>query len=110
MSKQRNTIVGEYLERVSWQVLDSHRRVLREMIHGYAGVHALYKGEKPYYVGLASNLMNQVNHHLRDRHRRKWDRFSVCLTDDDHIRPLEALLLRIVDPPGNRVKGHLPRA
>jgi hypothetical protein len=30
--------------------------------------------------------------------------------DDDHIRPLEALVLRVVDPSGNRVKGRLKGA
>jgi hypothetical protein len=96
------------LERVSWRVLDTYRPVIRRLIRGHAGVYALYKGEKLYYVGLASNLMGRVNHHLKDRHTGKWERFSVYLTtDDDHIRPLEALVLRVVDPSGNRVKGRL---
>ena len=108
MKRNDNAIVREFLERASWQVLDRFRPILRSMICGHAGVYALYKGEKLYYVGLASNLMRRVDHHLKDRHRGKWDRFSVYLTtDNDHIRPLEALVLRIVDPSGNRVKGKL---
>jgi hypothetical protein len=108
MKRRENGIVGEYLERVSWKVLDRFRPILKSVIRGHAGVYALYKGEKLYYVGLASNLMGRVNHHLKDRHKAKWDRFSVYLTTaDEHIRPLEALVLRIVDPSGNRVKGHL---
>lgn len=107
-STRVNGIVSEYLERVSWKVLEKYRPVLQSLIRGHAGVYALYKAEKLYYVGLASNLMGRVNHHLKDRHKAKWDRFSVYLTiDDDHIRPLEALVLRIVDPSGNRVKGRL---
>jgi Restriction Enzyme Adenine Methylase Associated len=108
LRKGANSFVREYLERVSWKVLDAYRPVIRGMIRGHAGVYALYKGEKLYYVGLASNLMSRVNHHLKDRHKGKWERFSVYLTtDDDHIRPLEALVLRVVDPSGNRVKGRL---
>jgi len=104
-------LVREYLERVSWRLLERHRPIIRTMIRGHAGVYALYKGDKLYYVGLASNLMGRVNHHLKDRHRGKWDRFSVYLTTDDaHIRPLEALVLRVVDPTGNRVKGRLTGA
>jgi len=81
------------------------------MIRGHAGVYALYKGEKLYYVGLATNLMGRVNHHLKDRHEGKWDRFSVYLTNENAlIRPLEALMLRVVNPPGNRVKGRLAGA
>ena len=101
-------IVRQHLERVSWQVLDAYRDLLQSMIRGHAGVYALYKGERLYYVGLAKNLMGRVNHHLRDRHAKRWDRFSVYLTvEDDHIRSLEALVLRIAQPTGNRVSGKL---
>jgi hypothetical protein len=78
------------------------------MIHGQAGVYALYKGEKLYYVGLATNLMTHVKHHLKDRHHNKWDRFSVYLTTGfSHIKPLESLVLRVMNPPGNHVSGRL---
>lgn len=111
MAKRKNGFVREYLERVSWKVLEKHRATLRSMIRGHAGVYALYRGEKLYYVGLASNLMSRVNHHLRDRHQGKWDRFSVYLVvDDGHIRPIESLILRVINPSGNRVKGRLAGA
>jgi hypothetical protein len=101
-------IVRAYVERISWRVLDQWRPIVAGLIKGHAGVYALYKVDKLYYVGLASNLMGRVNHHLKDRHKGKWDRFSVYLTvDDDHIRSLEALLLRIVDLKGNKQKGRL---
>jgi hypothetical protein len=103
--------VREFLERVNGKVLDEYRATIKQLIHGHAGVYALYKGEKLYYVGLARNLMSRVNTHLKDRHTRKWDRFSVYLTtENNHIRPLEALLLRIVSPEGNRVGGKLAGA
>lgn len=105
---KQNAIVREYLERVSWQVLDQYRPIVRDLIRGHSGVYALYRKEQLYYVGLARNLMGRVAHHLKDRHSKRWDRFSVYLTaDNEHIRPLEALLLRIIDPGGNRVKGRL---
>ena len=111
MRRKPNGFVKSYLERVSWQVLDKFRPIVREMTRGHAGVYALYKGDKLYYVGLASNLMGRVNAHLRDRHKAKWDRFSVYLTAvDDHIRPLEALMLRVINPKGNKVRGRLAGA
>jgi Restriction Enzyme Adenine Methylase Associated len=59
-------------------------------------------------LGLANNLMARVNHHLKDRHKGKWDRFSVYLTnDDEHIKPLESLMLRVINPQGNKVSGRL---
>lgn len=111
MKRTAKSFVREYLERVSWRVLEKYRPIVRDMIRGHAGIYSLYKGDKLYYVGLASNLMGRVNHHLKDRHQGKWDRFSVYLTTDDaHMRPLEALVLRVVDPSGNRVKGRLAGA
>jgi len=101
MKRKSKGFVREYLERVSWRVLEKHRPTVRAMIRGHSGIYALYKGDKLYYVGLANNLMGRVNNHLKDRHKGKWDRFSVYLTTDDaHMRPLEALVLRVVDPHG----------
>jgi hypothetical protein len=102
----------EYLERVSGKLLeDEYRAVIAGLIRGHAGVYALYKGERLYYVGLATNLLGRVGQHLKDRHAKKWDRFSVYLAAaDEHIKPLESLLLRIALPKGNRVKGGLPGA
>jgi hypothetical protein len=113
MAKKPDTLVSEFLERVGGEVLanEHYRKIVASMIRGHAGVYALYKNDRLYYVGLATNLMGRVKHHLRDRHAQKWDRFSVYLTTiGDHIKPLESLLLRIVDPKGNRVKGKLPGA
>lgn len=102
----------QYLERVSGRLLeDEYRHVITKMIRGHAGVYALYKGERLYYVGLASNLMGRVKQHLKDRHAKRWDKFSVYLAAaNEHIKPLESLLLRIALPVGNRVKGRLPGA
>lgn len=111
MKLTKEALVSEYLERVGGDVLESDhfRSIVAGMIRGHAGVYALYKDERLYYVGLASNLMGRVKHHLKDRHARKWNRFSVYLTNkDEHIKPIESLLLRIINPPGNRVKGRLP--
>jgi hypothetical protein len=102
----------EYLERVSGKLLEAeYRQVIAGMIRGHAGIYALYKGDRLYYVGLAKNLMGRVNQHLKDRHARRWDRFSVYLASEDQpIKPLESLLLRIALPSGNRVRGRLPGA
>jgi hypothetical protein len=109
--KAKDILVREYLERVGGDVLegDHYRSILAEMIRGHAGVYALYKDERLYYVGLATNLMNRVKHHLKDRHMGKWNRFSVYLTTTgEHTKPIESLLLRIINPAGNRVRGRLP--
>jgi len=101
----------QYLEGVSWRVMEAYPELVRRLIRGRSGVYALYRKEKLYYVGLASNLMGRIKGHLRDRHKGLWDRFSVYLTSDaEHIKELESLLLRIVAPKGNRVRGKFGRA
>jgi Restriction Enzyme Adenine Methylase Associated len=109
---RKQTLFTEYLEHVSGKLLeDQYRAVIAKLIKGHAGIYALYKGERLYYIGLASNLMRRVRHHLKDRHAKRWDRFSVYLAvRNEHIKPLESLLLRIALPTGNRVKGRLPNA
>lgn len=109
--KPKDTLVREYLEAVGGVVLedDHYRSILASMIRGHAGVYALYKDERLYYVGLATNLMNRVKHHLKDKHAGKWNRFSVYLTTTgEHTKPIESLLLRIANPVGNSVRGKLP--
>jgi hypothetical protein len=55
--------------------------------------------------------MSRLRQHLRDKHRRAWDRFSVYMTVRiEHTKELESLLLRIVDPSGNRQGGRFVRA
>jgi hypothetical protein len=105
MSK-RNRLLLQHLEDISWRILDDYPEVIRDMIRGRSGIYALYRRGKLYYVGLARNLMARLSQHLKDRHGGSWDRFSVYLTkQDDHMKELEALLLRIVNPAGNRQGG-----
>jgi hypothetical protein len=98
----------EHMENVSWRVLQDYPKVARDLIRGRHGIYALFRREKLYYVGLASSLMNRVKGHLKDRHHGAWDRFSVYLTTtSDHMRELEALIVRIASPPSNRQTGRL---
>ena len=51
MRKRRKAqIVRAYLERASWRMLQEWRPIVARMIKGHAGIYALYKGEKLYYV------------------------------------------------------------
>lgn len=108
MQYRKTPIVCQHLERTSSDILENYKEIIREYIKGKQGVYALYKKNKLYYVGLASNLMGRLNRHLKDRHQQKWDRFSIYLMKNDkYMKELESLLLRIADPTGNRVKGKL---
>lgn len=105
MAKRPTHLVIQHADLMSRKILEEHQDVVREYVKGKVGVYALYKKSKLYYVGLASNLRSRLKAHLRDRHGDAWDAFSIYLTTtDDHLRELEALVLRITMPKGNRSK------
>jgi len=115
----RSIVVG-HLEKISSGIFDQHRKLIAfdqhrkliaEMMEGHYGVYALYRREKLYYVGLGTDLRKRINQHLKDRHKGKWTHFSLyILRKADHLREIEALVLRIADPTGNYVKGKLRRS
>ena len=103
---KRTPLVCQQLENISREALGKYQDIIRQYVRRRHGVYALYRRGKLHYVGLASNLRSRLRHHLRDRHQDSWDRFSVYLTiGDTHLKELEALILRIVKPAGNKVKG-----
>lgn len=103
---KRSSLVCQHLENISRDALEKYQDVIRGYVRGRQGVYALYRRDKLYYVGLASNLRMRLSHHLRNQHGDSWDRFSVYLTiSDSHLRELESLILRIVKPRGNSQKG-----
>ena len=103
---KRAQLVSQHLENISSEALDKYQDVVRSYVRGRQGIYALYRRNKLYYVGLASNLRNRLKHHLRDRHKGIWDRFSVYLTiGDSHLKELESLILRTVKPQGNTQTG-----
>ena len=62
-------------------------------------------------MDLASDLRSRMKQHLRDTHATSWDVFSLYLTNGDaHMREIEALVLRIAAPKGNKQRGRLAGA
>lgn len=91
--------------------MEKYQDIIKNYVRGRHGIYALFKKNRLYYVGLASNLRNRLKHHLKDRHAQTWDRFSVYLTiKDEHLHELEALVLRIAAPKGNRQSGKFIRS
>src|SRR2546426_7737678 len=108
---KRSPLVCQHLEKISRSALEKYQDSIREFVRKRHGVYALYRRGRLYYVGLASNLRNRLRGHLKGRHAKYWDRFSVYLTiGDSHIKELESLLLRITDPPGNKQAGKFARS
>jgi len=104
-------VVVSHLEDISGSALDKYQAQIRQLIKGRSGIYALYRNQNLYYVGLATNLMSRLKQHLRDHHKKKWTRFSVYVTgNDDHMKELESLLLRIVNPRGNKQSGKIAKS
>jgi GIY-YIG catalytic domain len=84
-----------------------YRDALRKKDRGH-GIYVLYKNDQVYYVGLSkSSLRSRIRSHAtRDRHKGKWDTFSFYqIGRSKYIKDIESLLLRIIHPTGNKVKG-----
>jgi len=102
-------LVVQHVENMSRKLLESHHGLVREYIRGRVGIYALYKNRQLYYVGLASDLRSRLKTHFRDRHGEAWDTFSIYLTETaDHLRELEALMIRVAKPKGNRSTTNFP--
>jgi predicted GIY-YIG superfamily endonuclease len=111
MRIKRQPLVCQFLEHASSQVLETHGSHLRDLVGRSHGVYSLYKRDRLYYVGLASNLRGRLDQHLRDRHKGLWDNFSVYLTlDSGFMKELESLVLRIAKPAGNKQRGKFTKA
>lgn len=105
MPKVKGLIVG-HLEKVERSILKAHKDVVKRYVKGKHGLYALYKKDKLYYVGLAIDLPKRIAHHLKDRHRHTWDRFSLyVIKDASYLKEMESLFLRIYKPKGNATKG-----
>ena len=105
--KSRPIVIG-HLEKVSRGIFGKYQKQITGMIKNYYGVYALYRRNNLYYIGLAANLKNRIKTHLKDKHGTSWSHFSLYIFQkDNHIRELEALLLRIAYPEGNKQRGKL---
>ena len=109
--KRNAQLVCQHLENISREALEEYQDIIRQYVRGRQGIYALFRRGKLYYVGLATNLRTRLTQHLRDRHASSWDRFSIYLTiGDQHLRELEALILRTVKPAGNKQTGKFAKS
>ena len=111
MAKLRRHLVAQYLENVSREMLAKYPEIIRDFARNRNGIYALYRKDRLYYLGLATNLRQRLKQHLHDQHGDTWDRFSLYLTaDDQHLHEIESLFLRISKPRGNTITPRLVAA
>jgi hypothetical protein len=100
------TLVSGYVERISSAVFDLYHDEITRLVGKQHGVYALFKKNRLYYVGLARDLRGRVKLHLKDKHAKKWDSFSLYLVRNvEYLKELEALVLHIAEPQGNVQRG-----
>lgn len=96
-------IITKKLQNIGISALENYSFLLTELIAGQPGIYALYKGDDLYYLGKAVNLKRRLSQHLKDRHYKKWDKFSLFIVNNEkHIDDLESLLVTVCEPNGNR--------
>ena len=105
--KSRPIVIG-HLEKISSGVFERYPEQITGLTEGTQGVYALYRRQKLYYIGLASDLKRRIKWHLKDKHKGKWDRFSLyIIRKTDQIREVESVVVRIAEPRGNKQRGRL---
>lgn len=108
----KGALIKGMSKRLSSDLLDDplFRNSLKNTLKGYAGIYGLYRGQKLYYTGLTGNLLARIKWHQKDRHKNKWDHFVIFrIQRIRYLKDIETLILHLVEPPGNRVKGKLPK-
>ena len=72
---RRSQLVCQHLENISSEALDKYQGDVRNYVRGRQGIYALYRRNKLYYVGLASDLRNSVKSSCdnRQRARLSWE-------------------------------------
>ncbi|MBI5779186.1 MAG: GIY-YIG nuclease family protein [Planctomycetes bacterium] len=102
---RKRPLISHSLENISKNVFKNYSSQITDLIGTSPGVYALYDDMGLYYVGKSTDLRERVNHHLKDRHKASWTNFSLyLLRDERHVNEMEALLIRIASPKGNRTR------
>ena len=97
--RKTKSIIEGYLEKIGQKVFTNYKSVITELIKGRQGIYALYKNDRLYYVGLASNLKRRIKDHLNNKHKGQWTHFSLyIIREHDHIKEIESMILDIADP------------
>jgi len=84
---RREALVFAHLEGVSRDLLVEHRDIVRQFIGRNAGIYALYRKNRLYYVGLASALRHSP---LRARQESSWKPVGSFFNLSDNQRSAPA--------------------
>ena len=104
----KGKIIKNHQDFISIDNAEAWQEIPRRKEQG-SGIYALYNNYGLYYVGLTSgSLRYRIRKHTRDRHAGKWNRYSwYQIKKVGHVKDIETILLRLTNPPGNKIKGRV---
>jgi len=106
----RGSLIKEVVEHLHFESFEFLEEAINDTMKGKPGIYALYDKKKLYYVGLSIDLKKRVKEHTEDGHAKKWNNFSIYIINKTKfLKDVETILLRVIDPPGNTVKGKIPK-
>ena len=104
--KKRGNLIKHYLQEVKSTSFGAIGPQIKKILRGQPGIYALYKRDKLYYVGLASDLYWRLKNHTWNRHKNKWDKFTAfIIAKGRYLKDIETMLHTISEPPANVWKG-----
>ena len=107
---ERGSLIKEVVEHLHFESFEFLEEAINDMMKGKPGIYALYDNKKLYYVGLSIDLKKRVKEHTEDGHAKKWNNFSIYIINKTKfLKDIETILLRVINPPGNTVKGKIPK-
>lgn len=104
----KSRLVKGYLPPTSRKLLEVSffKKEIKEMLKENSGLYVLYKKGELYYVGITGNLFGRLNTHTKDKHKDKWDKFSVFIIGrGKYLKDIESMAQLISNPPANVWKG-----
>jgi hypothetical protein len=106
----RGSLVRHYAEGVGATVLENSQESVKRVIGRKSGIYILTKKDEPCYVGLASKIRSRLGRYLKDKHKGKWDRFSIYLIGRKRfLKDIESILIRVLSPEGNGQRGRFAK-
>ena len=105
----KGVLVKGFIPPIKRQFLESDlfKKEIKKMLRGNSGLYVLYDKDELYYVGITSrDLFSRLYQHTRDKHKNKWDKFSVFIVRrGKYLKDIETMAHLISSPPANVWKG-----
>ena len=104
---KRGSLIRYAIDNIKKESFSVITRELKDVLKNYAGIYALYKGDKLVRVGLGTNIYYRVKGHSKSK-KLKWDNASLFIVRNiKYLRDLETAIVRIAKPEYNDIKGRV---